>query len=39
MNRRAFTLTEILICIVALCVLAGLGGLVYVIIHFIAKVW
>ena len=39
MNRNGFTLTELLVCIVGLGVIAGVIGLIYVACHFIAKVW
>jgi hypothetical protein len=39
MNRKAFTLTELLICVVGLGIVAGVIGLVYVIAHFVSKIW
>lgn len=37
--RRGFTLMELMVCIAALSVLTIVGGLGWVVIHFIAKAW
>jgi hypothetical protein len=37
--RKAFTLYELLICIMFLFVLAVMAGGFYTIIHFISKYW
>ena len=38
-NQRGFTLTELLLC-VALLAMVGVGcGMLWVVIHFVAKFW
>jgi hypothetical protein len=39
MNRNGFTLTELLICVLGIGVILGILGIIYVIAHFLAKVW
>lgn len=37
--NRGYTLAEVVILLWGVVVVAGLAGLVYVAIHFIAKLW
>ena len=37
--KHNFTLTELIVVFIFLIVIAAMGGLVYVAIHFIAKLW
>lgn len=38
-NQRGYTVTELLICIAAGSTLILAIGVVYTIVHFLAKVW
>jgi Tfp pilus assembly protein FimT len=38
-HPAGYTVVELLICLAGLATLALMGGIVYVVIHFLAKLW
>ncbi|WP_223191138.1 prepilin-type N-terminal cleavage/methylation domain-containing protein [Paraburkholderia panacisoli] len=38
-KQRGFTAIEVLAILLTLCAIAGVGGLIYIAMHFISKFW
>ena len=38
-NNKGFTSVELMVVVFGICTIIALGGLVYVAVHFLSKIW